>query len=115
MGLCETDGQVSPITAQLYAAASPWANRNGQEEANGNEANLQLAYQERGMADSNSFGGKCTLLAVYEEFYYVYNRLIDSEMKPTACDSASDGKSASVQSFGYVQILQFSERTFRTI
>lgn len=59
-GFCETDGQMSPITAQLYATASLWANHNGQEEANGNEASLQLANQERGMADSNSFGGKCS-------------------------------------------------------
>ncbi|XP_026212279.1 protein phosphatase 1 regulatory subunit 1C isoform X1 [Anabas testudineus] len=57
-GLCESDGQTSPITAQLYATASLWANHNGPEEANGNEASLQLANQERGVADSNSSGGK---------------------------------------------------------
>ncbi|GLD49150.1 protein phosphatase 1 regulatory subunit 1C isoform X1, partial [Lates japonicus] len=54
-GLCETDSQLSPITAQLYAA-SLWANHNGPEEANGNEASLQLANQERGVAESNSLG-----------------------------------------------------------
>ncbi|XP_067466775.1 protein phosphatase 1 regulatory subunit 1A-like [Thunnus thynnus] len=55
-GLCETDGQLSPITAQLYAAATLWANHNGPEEANGNEASLVLANQERGVAESNSSG-----------------------------------------------------------
>lgn len=57
-GLCETDGQLSPITAQLYATSSLWANHNGPEEANGNEACLLLANQERGVAESNSSGGK---------------------------------------------------------
>ncbi|XP_075960338.1 protein phosphatase 1 regulatory subunit 1A-like isoform X1 [Anarhichas minor] len=57
-GLCDTDSQLSPITAQLYATASLWANHNGPEEANGNEAGLLLANQERGMAESNSSGGK---------------------------------------------------------
>uniref|UniRef100_A0A8C9Z173 Protein phosphatase 1 regulatory subunit 1C n=1 Tax=Sander lucioperca TaxID=283035 RepID=A0A8C9Z173_SANLU len=57
-GLCDTDGQLSPITAQLYATASMWANHNGPEEANGNEASLLLANQERGVAESNSSGGK---------------------------------------------------------
>lgn len=60
-GLCETDGQLSPITAQLYATASLWANHNGPEEANGNEASLLLANQERGVAESNSSGGKLFL------------------------------------------------------
>ncbi|XP_031171765.1 protein phosphatase 1 regulatory subunit 1C isoform X2 [Sander lucioperca] len=55
-GLCDTDGQLSPITAQLYATASMWANHNGPEEANGNEASLLLANQERGVAESNSSG-----------------------------------------------------------
>ncbi|KAM6997193.1 protein phosphatase 1 regulatory subunit 1C [Labrus mixtus] len=54
-GLCEAEGQLSPITAQLYASAL-WANYNGQEEANGNEACLLLANQERGVAESNSEG-----------------------------------------------------------
>ncbi|XP_029377768.1 protein phosphatase 1 regulatory subunit 1C isoform X3 [Echeneis naucrates] len=54
-GLCETDNQLSPITAQLYAATL-WANHNGPEEANGNEASLPLANQERGVAESNSLG-----------------------------------------------------------
>uniref|UniRef100_A0A8D2ZHW9 Protein phosphatase 1 regulatory subunit 1C n=1 Tax=Scophthalmus maximus TaxID=52904 RepID=A0A8D2ZHW9_SCOMX len=58
-GHCDADGQLSPITAQLYATASLWANHNGPEEANGNEAGLlPLANRERGMADSNSLGGK---------------------------------------------------------
>uniref|UniRef100_A0A667X931 Protein phosphatase 1, regulatory (inhibitor) subunit 1C n=1 Tax=Myripristis murdjan TaxID=586833 RepID=A0A667X931_9TELE len=57
-GLCETDGQLSPITAQLYANASLWANHNGPEEANGNEASLGLANEEKGVAESNSSGGK---------------------------------------------------------
>uniref|UniRef100_A0A672YQ04 Uncharacterized protein n=1 Tax=Sphaeramia orbicularis TaxID=375764 RepID=A0A672YQ04_9TELE len=57
-GLCETDSQLSPVTAQLYAA-SLWANHNGPEETNGNEAGLLLANQERGLAESNSSGGKC--------------------------------------------------------
>lgn len=57
-GVCETDGQLSPVTAQLYATASVWANHNGPEEANGNEACLLLANQERGVAESNSSGGK---------------------------------------------------------
>ncbi|XP_068183054.1 protein phosphatase 1 regulatory subunit 1A-like [Antennarius striatus] len=55
-GLCETDSQLSPITAQLYATASLWANHNGPEEANGNEASLLLANQDRGVAESNSSG-----------------------------------------------------------
>ncbi|XP_035462690.2 protein phosphatase 1 regulatory subunit 1C [Scophthalmus maximus] len=56
-GRCDADGQLSPITAQLYATASLWANHNGPEEANGNEAGLlPLANRERGMADSNSLG-----------------------------------------------------------
>uniref|UniRef100_UPI0037E7B19D protein phosphatase 1 regulatory subunit 1C n=1 Tax=Semicossyphus pulcher TaxID=241346 RepID=UPI0037E7B19D len=54
-GLCEADSQLSPITAQLYASAL-WANHNGQEEANGNEASLVLANQERGVAESDSEG-----------------------------------------------------------
>uniref|UniRef100_A0A3Q3NA57 Uncharacterized protein n=1 Tax=Mastacembelus armatus TaxID=205130 RepID=A0A3Q3NA57_9TELE len=57
-GLCDAEGQLSPITAQLYAAATLWANHNGPEEANGNEASLQLANQERGVAESKSSGGK---------------------------------------------------------
>ncbi|KAG7233017.1 hypothetical protein INR49_007557 [Caranx melampygus] len=57
-GLCETDGQLSPITAQLYAAATLWSNHNGPEEANGNEGSLPLANQERGVAESSSLGGK---------------------------------------------------------
>uniref|UniRef100_A0A3P8T5V7 Protein phosphatase 1, regulatory (inhibitor) subunit 1C n=1 Tax=Amphiprion percula TaxID=161767 RepID=A0A3P8T5V7_AMPPE len=56
-GLPETDSQLSPITAQLYATASLWANHNGPEEANGNEACLLLASQERGVAESSSSGG----------------------------------------------------------
>nr|XP_046257116.1 protein phosphatase 1 regulatory subunit 1C isoform X1 [Scatophagus argus] len=56
--LCETDSQLSPVTAQLYATASLWANHNGPEEANGNEASLLLANQERGVAESSSSGGK---------------------------------------------------------
>uniref|UniRef100_A0A3Q3E8K7 Protein phosphatase 1, regulatory (inhibitor) subunit 1C n=1 Tax=Labrus bergylta TaxID=56723 RepID=A0A3Q3E8K7_9LABR len=61
-GLCEAEGQLSPITAQLYASAL-WANYNGEEEANGNEACLLLANQERGVAESNSEGGKQLLEA----------------------------------------------------
>ncbi|XP_062422721.1 protein phosphatase 1 regulatory subunit 1C isoform X1 [Pungitius pungitius] len=57
-GLCDTDGQLSPITAHLYATFSLWANHNGPEEANGNEAGLLLANQERGVAESFSSGGK---------------------------------------------------------
>lgn len=57
-GACETDSQLSPVTSQLYAAASLWANHNGPEETNGNETSLLLANQERGVADSNSSGGK---------------------------------------------------------
>lgn len=56
-GSCETDSQLSPVTSQLCAAASR-ANHNGPEETNGNEASLLLANQERGVADSNSSGGK---------------------------------------------------------
>ncbi|XP_034537208.1 protein phosphatase 1 regulatory subunit 1C isoform X1 [Notolabrus celidotus] len=55
-GLCEADGQLSPITAQLYASATLWPNHNGQEEANGNEPSLLLANQEKGVAESNSAG-----------------------------------------------------------
>ncbi|XP_022061949.1 protein phosphatase 1 regulatory subunit 1C isoform X3 [Acanthochromis polyacanthus] len=55
-GLPETDSQLSPVTAQLYATASLWANHNGPEEANGNEACLLLANQERGVAESESSG-----------------------------------------------------------
>lgn len=57
-GVCEADSQQSPITAQLYATASLWANHNGPEEPNGNEASLMLANQERGVEASNSSGGK---------------------------------------------------------
>lgn len=56
-GLSDADGQLSPITAELYSA-SLWANHNGPEEPNGNEAVLLLANQERGVAESNSTGGK---------------------------------------------------------
>lgn len=60
-GLYETDGQLSPITAQLYAGSSLWANHNGPEEANGNEASLLLANREGGgVAKGNSSGGKNT-------------------------------------------------------
>uniref|UniRef100_A0A3Q0RMQ6 Protein phosphatase 1, regulatory (inhibitor) subunit 1C n=1 Tax=Amphilophus citrinellus TaxID=61819 RepID=A0A3Q0RMQ6_AMPCI len=62
-GLCETDTELSPITAQLYATASMWANHNGPEEANGNEASLLLANEERGVAESKSSGGKIYLEA----------------------------------------------------
>ncbi|XP_029030693.1 protein phosphatase 1 regulatory subunit 1C isoform X4 [Betta splendens] len=55
-GLCDTHGLMSPITAQLYEL---WANHNGPEETNGNEAGLQIANQERGVAESSSTGGKC--------------------------------------------------------
>lgn len=61
-GACETDSQLRPVTSQLYAAASLWANHNGPEETNGNETSLLLANQERGVADSNSSGGKTLLL-----------------------------------------------------
>ncbi|KAM7385244.1 hypothetical protein PAMP_001335 [Pampus punctatissimus] len=54
--LLGADGQLSPITAQLYATATLWANHNGPEEANGNEASLLLANQEKGVAESNSSG-----------------------------------------------------------
>lgn len=57
-GVCEADSQLSPITAQLYATASLWANHNGPEETNGNEASLLLANQERGVEESKSSGGK---------------------------------------------------------
>lgn len=58
-GLCDTDGQLSPVTAQLYASSSLWANHNGLEEANGNEACPLLANRERGgVAKGNSSGGK---------------------------------------------------------
>lgn len=69
-GLCDTDGQLSPITAQLYAAASLWANHNGPEETNGNEAGLPLASQERGVAESNSSGGKQTQSTVWSAVDY---------------------------------------------
>ncbi|XP_075899077.1 protein phosphatase 1 regulatory subunit 1C isoform X2 [Nelusetta ayraudi] len=56
-GLCDTDGQLSPVTAQLYASSSLWANHNGPEEANGNEACPLLANRERGgVAKGNSSG-----------------------------------------------------------
>uniref|UniRef100_A0A672HYB2 Protein phosphatase 1, regulatory (inhibitor) subunit 1C n=1 Tax=Salarias fasciatus TaxID=181472 RepID=A0A672HYB2_SALFA len=57
-GLCESDDQLSPITAQLCAAASLWANHNGPEEANGNEAGLPSANQERGAAEGRGSAGK---------------------------------------------------------
>uniref|UniRef100_A0A3P9DQN6 Protein phosphatase 1, regulatory (inhibitor) subunit 1C n=1 Tax=Maylandia zebra TaxID=106582 RepID=A0A3P9DQN6_9CICH len=60
-GLCETDSELSPVTAELYVTAAMWGNHNGPEEANGNEASLLLANQERGMAESNSSGGKIFL------------------------------------------------------
>uniref|UniRef100_A0A668RM94 Protein phosphatase 1, regulatory (inhibitor) subunit 1C n=1 Tax=Oreochromis aureus TaxID=47969 RepID=A0A668RM94_OREAU len=55
-GLCETDSELSPVTAELYVTAAMWGNHNGPEEANGNEASLLLANQERGVAESNSSG-----------------------------------------------------------
>lgn len=55
--VCETDGQMSPITAQLYGSPALWANHNGPEEVNGNETAL-LSANERGVAESNSSGGK---------------------------------------------------------
>ncbi|XP_060943724.1 protein phosphatase 1 regulatory subunit 1C [Limanda limanda] len=65
-GLSETDGgQLSPITAQLYATGPLWANHNGPEEANGNE--VPLANQERGVAESNSLGGKLDSAVPEEE------------------------------------------------
>uniref|UniRef100_A0A3B5QJM5 Protein phosphatase 1 regulatory inhibitor subunit 1C n=1 Tax=Xiphophorus maculatus TaxID=8083 RepID=A0A3B5QJM5_XIPMA len=60
-GLCETDSQLSPITAQLYATGYTWANHNQPEEANGNEACLLLTNQERGVAENKSSGGKLFL------------------------------------------------------
>uniref|UniRef100_M4AGH6 Protein phosphatase 1 regulatory inhibitor subunit 1C n=1 Tax=Xiphophorus maculatus TaxID=8083 RepID=M4AGH6_XIPMA len=57
-GLCETDSQLSPITAQLYATGYTWANHNQPEEANGNEACLLLTNQERGVAENKSSGAK---------------------------------------------------------
>uniref|UniRef100_I3IZ18 Protein phosphatase 1, regulatory (inhibitor) subunit 1C n=1 Tax=Oreochromis niloticus TaxID=8128 RepID=I3IZ18_ORENI len=60
-GLCETDSELSPVTAELYVTAAMWGNHNGPEEANGNEASLLLANQERGVAESNSSGGKIFL------------------------------------------------------
>ncbi|XP_054655146.1 protein phosphatase 1 regulatory subunit 1C isoform X3 [Dunckerocampus dactyliophorus] len=53
---CEMDTQSSPMAAQLYASPSLWTNHNGPEEANGNEAQLLLANQERGVEASNSSG-----------------------------------------------------------
>ncbi|XP_034040994.1 protein phosphatase 1 regulatory subunit 1C-like isoform X1 [Thalassophryne amazonica] len=55
-GPSETDSQMSPITAQLYSNDSLWANHNGPEEANGNEALRLLANEERGVVESNSSG-----------------------------------------------------------
>ncbi|XP_012728218.2 protein phosphatase 1 regulatory subunit 1C isoform X1 [Fundulus heteroclitus] len=55
-GLCDTDSLLSPITAEHYATDYTWANHNQPEEANGNEACLLLANQERGVAESNSSG-----------------------------------------------------------
>ncbi|XP_015248349.1 protein phosphatase 1 regulatory subunit 1C-like isoform X1 [Cyprinodon tularosa] len=55
-GLYETDSQLSPITAELYATGYTWANHNQPDETNGNEACLLLANQERGVAESNSSG-----------------------------------------------------------
>ncbi|KAM4607397.1 protein phosphatase 1 regulatory subunit 1C [Polymixia lowei] len=52
----ETDSQISPITAQVNGNDALWANHNGLEEANGNEASVVLANEERGMAESNSLG-----------------------------------------------------------
>ncbi|XP_061546540.1 uncharacterized protein LOC133409943 isoform X2 [Phycodurus eques] len=49
------DCQLSPISAQLCDGSCPWTNRNGLDEANGNEAGL-LANQERGLAQSRSSG-----------------------------------------------------------
>ncbi|XP_061141469.1 pleckstrin homology domain-containing family A member 3 isoform X2 [Syngnathus typhle] len=51
------DCQLSPITAQLYAGSYPWTNQNRPEEANGNPTAL-LANHGRGVAQSNSSGGK---------------------------------------------------------
>ncbi|KAM4729641.1 protein phosphatase 1 regulatory subunit 1C-like [Anableps anableps] len=66
-GFCETDSQLSPITAQLYATGYTWANHNQPEEPNGNEACLLLANQERGVAESNSSGGKLERTVPEEE------------------------------------------------
>ncbi|XP_037543358.1 protein phosphatase 1 regulatory subunit 1A isoform X1 [Nematolebias whitei] len=60
-GLCETDNQLSPNTAQVYATAYPWVNHSEQEEANGNQTCSLLANHEREMAESNSSGDlSCT-------------------------------------------------------
>ncbi|KAJ3610095.1 hypothetical protein NHX12_022189 [Muraenolepis orangiensis] len=49
---------MSPITAQLYGDPALWDNHNGPTEANGNETVLLLANEERGVAESESSGGK---------------------------------------------------------
>ncbi|XP_013880894.1 protein phosphatase 1 regulatory subunit 1A [Austrofundulus limnaeus] len=66
-GLCETDSQLSPITAQLCATAYPWANHNEPEEANGNEACSPLANHQREVEQSNSSGGKLETSVPEEE------------------------------------------------
>ncbi|XP_061546545.1 uncharacterized protein LOC133409943 isoform X6 [Phycodurus eques] len=60
------DCQLSPISAQLCDGSCPWTNRNGLDEANGNEAGL-LANQERGLAQSRSSGGRLESCVPEEE------------------------------------------------
>lgn len=72
-GSCEADSQQSPITAQLYATASLWANHNGPEEPNGNEASLVLANQGRGVEASNSSGGKPFSPTIMRSFTHNYD------------------------------------------
>lgn len=81
-GVCEADSQQSPITAQLYATASLWANHNGPEEPNGNEASLMLANQERGLEASNSSGGKPFSLMRSFTHNYDYQSNIHNQNSP---------------------------------
>ncbi|XP_028325357.1 protein phosphatase 1 regulatory subunit 1A-like [Gouania willdenowi] len=62
-GQCD-DSPTSPIIAQLCSASSLWANHNGAVEANGNEAGLPLANQER-VSESVSTGDlSCDLMSL---------------------------------------------------
>ncbi|XP_057704651.1 protein phosphatase 1 regulatory subunit 1C isoform X2 [Corythoichthys intestinalis] len=61
-----TDSQLSPITAQLYSSSFPWANLNGPEEANGNQAGL-FANQQQGVPQSNSTAGRSQYTVPEEE------------------------------------------------
>ncbi|XP_077585187.1 protein phosphatase 1 regulatory subunit 1C-like [Stigmatopora nigra] len=49
----ETDHHLGPIAAQLFTSSFPWTNRNGPQEANGNQTGL-FANRQQVVPQSNS-------------------------------------------------------------